>query len=551
MSHAPPPEARGAGAPMHDTHERSPSSPILSLHCVTAGRTPPVLREVTWTLREAELWAVVGPNGAGKSSLPRVLRGQLPITGGALRYGSGARGRALAADPFGQILSVSFVAQTGLLKGAAGYTQSRWHAGHDDGVARGGDVLGSSLAEAGCRRIVDALDLGDVLDRRVTELSNGQRRKLLLARAAARRPTILALDNPFNGLDRVARATVSQAAERLHREGIAILVLTSREDEIPDAATDVLLLDAGRVVASGPREAVLADERFGRLMRPPPGSGPAAPASRAAASGSAHAEPPTARSSGAHAEPLAVVELRDVDLTYGAARVLRGLSWTVRCGERWAVLGPNGAGKSALLSLILADNPQAYANDVSLFGRRRGSGDTIWDIRRRIGSVSPEMHLYEEADPRVLDVIAHGLRDPGRGRGPLEAHEVAAAEAWVTALDLEHCRDRRLGELSEGERQMALLGRALGRRPELLVLDEPCQGLDAHSRSRFLHVLDRELHATGTTLIYVTHDLDEIPAAVTHGLLMREGRSALQGSAEEVLAAYRESGDVLAGHHHG
>jgi molybdate transport system ATP-binding protein len=502
---------------------------IVSLDCVTAGRPHPVLHDASWRLGEGELWAVVGPNGAGKSSLLGVLRGQVPVLRGDLHYGRHALGRALAADPVGQLLSVSFGAQSALLHGAAGYSQSRWHAGQDEAVARGRDLLGPAWEVAECRRIVDALGLAAILDRRLTELSNGERRKLLLARSAGRRPAILALDNPFNGLDGPARGFVADALEQLHDEGMMLLVTTSREDEIPAAVTHVLLLDRGRVVTSGPKEAVLADQPFAQVMR---------------------ADPPTRRPSARPATPpgpkqpaggAPVVELRGVDLAYGGTAVLRGVSWTVRRGERWVVVGPNGAGKSALLSLILADNPQAYANDVSLFGRRRGSGDTIWEIRRRIGCVSPEMNLYEELDRSVHDVIGSGFVDPVGSRRSLTGSELRAAEEWVDALDLEHCRDRRLRELSEGERQMALLGRALAKAPELLVLDEPCQGLDADRRARFLDLLERELRATIATLIYVTHDLDEVPSLATHGLLLRQGRSVVQGSASDVLRAYAPS----------
>jgi len=497
---------------------------IVSLDGVTAGRGQPVLRDVSWRVSEGELWAVVGPNGAGKSSLLGVLRRQIPIDRGDLRFGPHARGRALAEDPALQLLVVSFGAQAALLKGAAGYAQSRWHGAQDDGVARGRELLGSALDDSEGRRIVDALGLDPILDRRVTELSNGERRKLLLARSAGRRPAILALDNPFNGLDGPARTSVAEAVERLHREGMTLLVLTPRADEVPAAVTHILFLDHGRVVVSGRKEAVVADERFAVLMQPK---------QHGAAPKAILARPAVEVGDGAP-----VVELRDVEVTYGKTRILRGVSWTVRRGERWVVVGPNGAGKSALLSLILADNPQAYANDVSLFGRRRGSGDTIWEIRRRIGSVSPEMHLYQELHERVLDSIASGLQDPAGPRRQATAEELRAADAWVVALDLENCRDRPLRELSEGELQTALLARALVKEPELLVLDEPCQGLDAARRARFLELLERALRATDATLIYVTHDLDEVPATATHALLLRLGRPALEGSPEEVLRAH-------------
>ena len=522
-----------AGPPARvDSTERdhirsSPSPVILSLDCVTAGpRAHPALEDVSWHLRKGELWAIVGPNGAGKSSLLGVLRGRIPVTRGALRYGPDERGRALAADPVGQIVSVSFGSQVALLKGTAGYTQSRWHGGHDDAVARGRDVLGSALNLVECRRVIDALALHPLLDRRVSELSNGERRKLALARSAGRRPAVLALDNPFNGLDGIARRAVSDTIEELHRDGMTLLVSTAREDEIPQAVTHVLLLDRGRVVICGPRRAVLTDDRFLAVMRP------------RARTVSPSANASILRPARLRKPPAPVVVLRDVNVTYGRTRVLREVSWTVRRGERWLVVGPNGAGKSALLGLILADNPQAYANDVSLFGRRRGSGDTIWEIRRRIGSVSPETHLYEELDRRVLDVIASGLHDPADPWRPSTASELRTAEELVGALELEGRRDHRLHELSEGERQMALLGRAMANDSELLVLDEPCQGLDASRRALFLDLLERRLDGTDTTLIYVTHDLDEIPSIVQHGLLVRGGRSVLEGSAAEILTAY-------------
>jgi molybdate transport system ATP-binding protein len=510
----------------HDDPGGSASRLILSLDGVTAGRPNPVLHDVSWRLEEGDLWAVVGPNGAGKTSLLDVLRGRIPVLRGDLEYGRHALGRALAADPYGQLLCVSFGAQMALLNGSAGYTQSRWHGGQDDAVATGRDLVGPAWEVAECRRIVDALGLTAILDRRLTELSNGERRKLVLARAAGRRPAILALDNPFNGLDGTARASVSEAVERLYREGTVLLVSTSREDEIPPAATHVLLLDRGHVVTSGPTEAVFGDERFAQVMRTDPKT-------RRPSLRPVHPPPPKAP-----ADAAPVVELRGVDLTYGATGVLRGVSWTVRRGERWVVLGPNGAGKSALLSLILADNPQAYANDVSLFGRRRGTGDTIWEIRRRIGCVSPEMHAYEELDRRVIDVIASGFHDPTGTEPRLTTPQLRSAEHWARALDLAGCRDRRLRELSEGERQTALLGRALAKGPELLVLDEPCQGLDRRRRTLFLDLLGRQVRSNDTTLIYVTHDVDGIPSIASHGLLLRHGRAVVQGAADEALGAY-------------
>ena len=233
-----------------------------------------------------------------------------------------------------------------------------------------------------------------------------------------------------------------------------------------------------------------------------------------------------------------MVELRSVALRYGKARVLERIDWTVRQGERWIVLGQNGAGKSALLSLVLGDNPQAHANDVVLFGQPRGSGQTIWDIRERIGCVSPELHLHHDREHSALEVVASGFYDSiGLYRRP-DAAQLGQARSWLRKLGLARCVERGFGELSEGERQLLLLARALIKEPALVVLDEPCQGLDAVNRRRFLRALDAHLRRSDATLILVTHDLGEVPDCATHGLILGRGRRIVQGSAEEVLDRY-------------
>ena len=502
---------------------------LASLKGVVFERGRRVLSGVSWELRERETWAVVGRNGAGKSTLLRVLAGEVPVSAGEVCYaagGAGRSGRARWSDPSDTVRRVAFDAQGELLHGAAGYAQSRWHALEDADAARGRDVLGAARRTASGRRLVRALGLDRLLGRRVTQLSNGERRKLLLAREALRGPRILVLDNPLNGLDERSRRTLVVAVRRLQREGTSIVLATALEEEILPSVTHVLLLDRGRVVATGPREAIVADARFAKLMRP--GS--------SARAGSLRRRPP--RASRMKADEPSVVELRDVELRYGETRVLGSIDWVVRRGERWVVVGRNGAGKSALLSLVLADNPQAYANDVSVFGRERGSGDTIWEIRRRIGCVSPELHLFHHQGCTTLQVVSSGFHDSVGVYRRSSSSELRTARTWIRRLGITRCLERRFGALSEGEQQLALLGRALVKEPELLILDEPCQGLDAANQRRFRDLLNRVLQAIDTSMIYVTHDLEEVPSCVTHGLLLRRGRRALQGPVGSVLATY-------------
>jgi molybdate transport system ATP-binding protein len=189
-------------------------------------------------------------------------------------------------------------------------------------------------------------------------------------------------------------------------------------------------------------------------------------------------------------------------------------------------LGPNGAGKTTLLSLILGDNPQAYANEIALFGRRRGSGESIWEIKRRIGWVAPELHLYTPFDATGFDVVCSGFFDSVglyRRCSPQQREE---GRAWMARLDIADCTDAMFRQLSEGEQRMVLVARALVKQPQLLVLDEPCQGLDARNRDRVLEAVDsigEHGYGLDTSMIYVTHEADELPKSITHVIRLRAG----------------------------
>ena len=228
--------------------------------------------------------------------------------------------------------------------------------------------------------------------------------------------------------------------------------------------------------------------------------------------------------------------MRRVNVSYGAAHILRDVDWTVREGEHWALLGPNGAGKSTLLSLILGDHPQVYANDVRLFGQRRGSGESIWEIKRRIGWVAPELHLYYPADgirpadgtsPRHatgLQVVESGFYDSVGLYRTCSPEQQETARQWMEKLGIDERADAPFAKLSEGEQRLVLLARALVKRPLLLILDEPCQGLDASNRERVRQVVEEIGSSTNTSVLYVTHNADELPLIVNHVLRLDKGR---------------------------
>jgi molybdate transport system ATP-binding protein len=214
--------------------------------------------------------------------------------------------------------------------------------------------------------------------------------------------------------------------------------------------------------------------------------------------------------------------MRNVNVAYGERTVLRDLSWTVRAGERWAVLGPNGSGKSTLLSLIAADHPQAYANDIRLFGRRRGSGESIWEIKRDIGLVSPELHLYFSEPLTAVETIATGFFDVLSKR-PTSPEQRGAIAELLAEFGISRLADRPFARLSTGEQRLVLLLRALVKRPRLLILDEPFQALDpaaiAHARSW----LDANLRPE-QAMLFVSHYEEEIPGSVSQRLHLDRGK---------------------------
>lgn len=505
--------------------------PVLSLENVTI-RTKNRLcfAGTNWRMYEGEQWALIGPTGSGKSIFVKALSGQLPVVQGQIVnfFDGTPEGRPYLQR--GEIILVSVETQRDVLQQHAGFHQARWQslAGDetptvsaffdgpdvDDRVTYDLDPMKPDAATRAVRRAqaVELLGISNLLDRKLIHLSNGEGRKVLLAHALMQSPELLILDDPFSGLDAASRETLKNSLTAILENGQQrLLLVAAREDEIPQGITHVLGIADHQIVTQGPKTEVCGSSFARGVFKT--GSTPARETIHLPAV-EWLALPP--------GSPL--IEFHNVRVKYQGVQVLKDISWTMRQGEHWAIRGPNGAGKSTLLSLILADNPQAYANEVKIFGRQRGSGESIWDIKRHIGWVAPEIHMYYPNRVDCRAVVSSGIFDSVGLFNTVTPVQADMAEQWMQVMGINALADRLFQEISIGEQRLVLLARALVKQPRLLILDEPCQGLDAFHRGRILHVLDELCRQTPVSLLYVTHHLDDLPRSVTRVLHLEQGR---------------------------
>lgn len=474
-----------------------------------------LLDGLDWTVRRGEQWAVTGASGSGKTVLAHTLIGR--------HFSSGRIDYLFAGGPDGSASNehrIAMVEQQHRFRNRPGatelYYQQRFNAADADKtitveqeLAEAGWDPRAGEAGAGGAGWLDGLHIRPLLKKPLIQLSNGENKRVQLAIALLEEPELLILDNPFLGLDTEGRATLHGIINRLAAGGMQVLLITGIH-EIPDCITHIAQLDKGRWIFLGPRAGFHPTAGQDSVVRLD--AGILARLREEAGMGAATA-----------GDFRIAVKMVNTTIKYGGATILKNINWEVRKGERWSVSGPNGAGKSTILSLITADNPQAYANEIWLFDRRRGTGETIWEIKKKIGFVSPELHLYFDTGASCLEVIASGLFDTIGLFRPLTAEQEEITRLWMRLLSLQELSGKRLVQLSTGQQRMVLLARALIKNPPMLILDEPCQGLDDEQTAYFRALITALCEAFDTTLIYVSHYRQELPACIDKFLRLEKG----------------------------
>ncbi len=472
-----------------------------------------ILRSVNFRIEKGKAYVITGPSGSGKTNLAKILGGELKPTSGRIDIKGNNK-----------ILFVS--QQDGFTKISGlriSYYGQRYENPNEEGIPTVETYLQSAVVnfqEYQLANLPFHPEIKSLLNRKLLSLSNGERKRIQLTVALLQSPDLLILDQPFIGLDIDSREKFGLFLKDLKSNGTTIIIVSDPE-HIPEFTDVVVELDNGTITK---------DISFSQFI--------------------VFEENNTAEVNDASELILnelvkqknnyqLIVRMKNVNVSLGRKQILNDINWEVKPGERWVLKGHNGAGKTTLLSLITADNPQGYINDLVLFDRQRGSGESIWDIKKKIGFVSPELHLYFLRQKSIYhpaagtqmsynsltcyDVILSGLNDEIGFNSSTSERSLRLGKQWLKTLKMEHLEKMPFLHSSLGEQRIILLARALIKIPDLLILDEPCQGLDPRQTRRFIKLLDLICETGSTTMIYVTHRAEEIPLNMTHQMELKDG----------------------------
>ncbi len=473
---------------------------------------------VNLVINEGEQIAIVGENAAGKSRLVDIITSRYPLLLNEVHYDFAPSEKKLVSE---NIKYITFRDSYGDSDGAY-YYQQRWNQHDiDESTPTAGQLLQQTSElqhtdEALRNKLFEMFHLEPLLDKYIITLSSGELRKFQLTRTLLSGPRVLIMDNPFIGLDAGTRDQLTELLETLTREtDLLVILVLSKVDNLPNFITHVLPVQDIKLGEKITREAYL--EELAKMK----------PATLSQEIKDWIINLPSkdiTKESFYPQEGGEILQFNNVSIRYGERTILKELDWTVHEGERWALAGENGCGKSTLLSLVCADNPQSYACDIRLFGHQRGSGESIWEIKRHIGYVSPEMHRAYLKDLPAIDIVASGLSDSVGLYARPKPEQKAICMDWMKAFGIEELADRTFLKLSSGEQRLCLLARAFVKDPELLILDEPLHGLDLPNRAKVKEIITTFCQRPHKTMVMVTHYKEELPPCITNELKLKKNK---------------------------
>ena len=478
--------------------QKLPTEGLLELRNISlVYRALPALCNVHWRITPGQQWACLGPNGAGKTSIANIISRQATHFSGEL-----LRSPELEK---GGVAYVCFEQAKALCERDKKRDDSEFRAdASDPGTAVQSLILSGEEPHEQFQYWVERLNMGHFLHRGLRFISTGEMRKALLVKAILSQPGLLILDSPLDGLDLSSQEEMQKIINELLQSHITVLMLCRQMEDVPTGITHVLVLDNGEVLGCDNRENIFANTAVQARMYPPlPNLGTLPPAA-----------------SRAYALPIGkpLLVLRNVAVHYGDLTVLHNVDWTLNLGTHCCISGPNGCGKTTLLSLITGDNHKAYGQDITLFGVKRGSGESVWDIKQKFGQLDTQLQLSFSRGMRVVEVVVSGFFDTIGLYDEWGDTQRNGAQQWLCALGMADYLHENFDALSFGLQRMVLLARAMVKSPIILILDEPTLGLDGHHRKLMLRAIDHIARNSDTQIIFVSHSAGETPACINQHL---------------------------------
>ena len=541
------------------------NSLISIKNCAVSDSKKNFIKNVNWELKNGEFWLVFGENGGGKAEFLRALCGIGPE-----KFVLNCEDNSEYFNDFldscdCEIVSLEQAAK--LIEEERLNDESEFVDGGVDIGRTGRFYIAQKIYETENKKllkneplpakmqnlendeVVKLCGISKILDRGLKYMSTGEIRRTMLAAALLSKKKFLVLSNPFAGLDVESRKIlfdfvcgIGSAGElgspnctfgsegrsygSAGFRGPIVVLCMDRWHEIPESITHVIEFSNKEVSFCGTKQDFLSFKNFEKaddtdnLVDFSKQFAETLEDSSVCVKDDDLDSGNLQNQSDSKESEEILFELKNVNVGWDGKLVLKNLSWKLKKGEHWLIQGPNGCGKTTLLELITGDNKQVYCNDVTIFGIKRGSGESIWDIKKHLGIVSYRLHVEYRmvGNTSIQNVIISGFKDSiGLYETPTDV-EIQIAKKWLSLAGFEGRELESFGSLSYGEQRAVLILRSVVKSPKILILDEPCHGLDENYRKKILNLMELIAEKGKTTMLHVTHDITEILSCEKHTL---------------------------------
>lgn len=541
------------------------NSLISIKNCAVSDSKKTFIKNVNWELKNGEFWLVFGENGGGKAEFLRALCGIGPE-----KFVLNCEDNSEYFNDFldscdCEIVSLEQAAK--LIEEERLNDESEFVDGGVDIGRTGRFYIAQKIYETENKKllkneplpakmqnlendeVVKLCGISKILDRGLKYMSTGEIRRTMLAAALLSKKKFLVLSNPFAGLDVESRKILfdfvcgigstrelgspnctlgseGRSCGSTGFRGPIVVLCMDRWHEIPESIIHVIEFSNKEVSFCGTKQDFLlfknfekADDTDNLVDFSKQFAETLEDSSVCVKDDDLDSGNLQNQSDSKESEEI-LFELKNVNVGWDGKLVLKNLSWKLKKGEHWLIQGPNGCGKTTLLELITGDNKQVYCNDVTIFGIKRGSGESIWDIKKHLGIVSYRLHVEYRmvGNTSIQNVIISGFKDSiGLYETPTDV-EIQIAKKWLSLAGFEGRELESFGSLSYGEQRAILILRSVVKSPKILILDEPCHGLDENYRKKILNLMELIAEKGKTTMLHVTHDITEILSCEKHTL---------------------------------